>query len=327
MTFYLILSLSAFLLSLLGTRVSILAARKHISSIDRYGRPKRAIPGNGGIVLVMSLVICLLIADINYIVVLSLFLLAAISLLNEIIAVPAIVRALIYLIAVLLPLSLIRDPVFSALLPLWLDKAITAILWMWCIYAFNVMDGVDGITPTEMICIATGLALIVALTGVFPSALSVYCLVVMSAACGFFWWNWYPAKILLGEVGSAPIGFLIGYLLLMAIASGYGYAAAILPAYYLSDATITLYRKLSSNILAKGSPFQHYYQLAVRNGRSHESVVRYIFGANLILILLATFSVIYPELSLLCVIIAYSCAAVMLGFFAYTPHNPDHEPF
>ena len=231
------------------------------------------------------------------------------------------------MLAVLIPVSVMNEPVLGGLLPLWVDKTLTVLLWVWLIHVFNVMDGIDGITPTETISIAGGLALILAINGAFPNPLAVYSLVVMAAACGFFWWNWYPAKILLGEAGSAPIGFLLGYLLLVAIASGYGAAAAILPAYYLCDAIFTPLRRLYQGKKMLEQHHEHYYQLAVLGGRRHDAVVRYIFGINLLLIFLATFAVLNPELGIICVATAYMGTFMMLGFFAYTPHNPDYEPF
>jgi UDP-N-acetylmuramyl pentapeptide phosphotransferase/UDP-N-acetylglucosamine-1-phosphate transferase len=327
MTFTLILAFSSFLLSLLGTRLVILAFRNRVVSPDSRGLRQTPIADGGGIAVVMALIICLLVADINYGIVLGMFLLAAVSLLGDIIDVPLPIHLLIHLLAVLIPVSVMTHPVFGGLLPLWMDKTLTVILWMWFISLFNLMDGIDGIAPTEMICIGGGLVLITALTGIFPNPLSTYSLVFASAAWGFLWWNWHPAKILLGEVGSTPIGYLLGYLLYLAILSGYGYAAAILPAYYLSDATITLIRRIyqGQNILEAHS--QHYYQLAVRKGRRHESVVRYIFGVNLLLIFLATFSVLNPDPAIYCLAMAYMCVFMILGFFAYTAHNHRHEPF
>jgi UDP-N-acetylmuramyl pentapeptide phosphotransferase/UDP-N-acetylglucosamine-1-phosphate transferase len=131
----------------------------------------------------------------------------------------------------------------------------------------------------------------------------------------------------LGEVGSAPIGFLLGYLLLLAITSGYAYAAVILPAYYLSDATITLLCVAYQGKKYWGGRPEHYYQQAVRKGRRHDTVVRYIFGVNMLLISLATFSVIDPVLAIFHVGLAYMAVFMMLGFFAHAPHNPQHEPF
>ncbi|NCY25491.1 MAG: hypothetical protein EBX37_11750 [Alphaproteobacteria bacterium] len=329
MTISIILALSAFLMTLLGTRITILALRQREAMLgvaQLPGSAKKPAPSGGGAVVVMVLIICLLVADINYGVVLSLFLLAAVSLLDGLIAVPLLIRLLVQLLAVLLSLELV-PPLFAGVLPGWADRTLVAVLWLWCINLFEFMDGIDGITPTEMVCIGIGLTLVAVFSDTFPSMLSTYGLIVFAAGWGFMWWNWYPSKIRLGEVGTVPIGFLMGYLLLLAAQQGYGYAALILPAYHISDATLTLlYRAAKGKrIWAKHS--EYYYRTAVGKGRRPDTVVRYVFGLNILLILLATFTVINPELAIFYVGLAYMAVFMILGFFAYSPHNPRHEPF
>lgn len=329
MTFSIILALSAFLMTLLGTRITILALRQREAMLGMQalpGQKPKAAPTGGGVAVVMAMIICLLVADINYGVVLSLFMLAAVSLLHGLIGVPLLVRLLVQLLAVLLSLELV-PPVFAEFLPGWAERGLVAVLWLWCINLFEFMDGIDGITPAEMLCIGLGLTLVSVFADDFPSVLSSYGLILFAAACGFMWWNWYPSKIRLGEVGTVPIGFLVGYLLLLAIHDGYGYAAAILPAYHISDATLTLLYRASKGKRAWAKHSEYYYRTAVGKGRRPDTVVRYVFGVNILLMLLAAFTVINPELALFYVGLAYMAVFMILGFFAYSPHNPRHEPF
>ncbi len=323
MTFYIVLALSVFLLSLIGTRLTIQALRKRPALPNLRGFP--APPVRGGIALVFVLVIGLLVADIHYGVVLAILLLAAVSLLHDLIGVPPLVRLLVQVLAVSLPLSFLAEPVFGGALPVWLDRVAAIGLWIWFINLFNAMDGIDGLAAGEMICISGGLVLLASLLGAFPSPLSSYSMVAATAGCGFFWWSRYPAKVALGEAGNVPIGFLMGYLLLLAILAGYGYAAAILPAYYLADSTVTLIRQAwrGNNIFRART--EHYYQQAVRRGRHQGAVVRYILGINLLLILLATLSVLDPEIAIFNLAIAYMAVFMLLGFFAHTDPHPHHE--
>lgn len=237
MTFYSILALSCFLITLLGTRLTIIAFRKRVVPIDpaslRANYKKPPLLG-GGICVVMALIICLLVADIHYGIIFAMFLLAAMAMLHELIDIPLAIRLLIQLLCVLIAINVVAIPVFGGALPLWLDKAVTAIAWVWFINVFKLMDGIDGTSAMQMVCMGMGVCLITALSGhEFPDPLSTYGLIIAAAGSGFLWWNWHPAKILMGQVGSVPIGFLLGYIILLTIASGYPYAAAILPAYYL----------------------------------------------------------------------------------------------
>ena len=211
MPFYIVLAISTFLLSLLGTRLVILAARARPIPINPRRAHERPIPRGGGFAVVMALVIGLMMADVNYAIVLSVFLIAAVSLLGDLIPVLTIARLLVYMLAVLLSVSVFKEPVFGGILPFWADKTITILLWTWFIHIFTRMDGIDGNAPTQMVSISMGFLFLTVLNGSFSGPLSIYSLVIMTAGGGFLWWNWYPAKIHFGAVGCAPAGYLIGY--------------------------------------------------------------------------------------------------------------------
>lgn len=328
MTFYITLALCSFLISLLGTRLTILAVRKRTLFFESHGlpgQPRLSAPRGGGIAVVFALIIGLMVADINYGIVLSLLLLAAISLMDDLIGVSLPVRLLVEVLAVSIPLSAMTDPIWGGLFPGWLDTVMTGALWVWFMNMFNAMDKVDGMAVTGTIGIGTGLCLLTALAGTFLSDLSAYSLVMACTGCGFLWWNWPPAKISLSEVGSIPSGFLCGYVLILAVMSGYVFAAFILPAYVLADSAISLCQRLGQHKKVWGTAFSHYYQKAIMRGRSQENVVRYVFGTNLLLILLATLSIIDAELAGLYTAIAYMTVFMLLGFFAHSGPHADEE--
>jgi len=82
-----------------------------------------------------------------------------------------------------------------------------------------------------------------AYAGLFDLLIQLPVHVAFAVALGFLAWNWHPAKIFLGDVGSVPLGFLLGWLLIGLAARGQGAAALILALYYLADATLTLVRR------------------------------------------------------------------------------------
>jgi UDP-N-acetylmuramyl pentapeptide phosphotransferase/UDP-N-acetylglucosamine-1-phosphate transferase len=184
------------------------------------------------------------------------------------------------------------------------------------------MDGIDGIAAAEMVSIAGGLVVLTMIVGTFSNALSVHALVVLGAGFGFLWWNWHPAKIFLGDVGSIPIGFLLAYLLFMTAQNGYVYAALILPAYYLMDATITLGMRAWKKEKIWEAHSQHFYQRAVRGGRKHDAVVVTILGINMLLIMLSVLAELNVESGWLYLSIAYGMVGAVLFFFMAEPHKP-----
>jgi UDP-N-acetylmuramyl pentapeptide phosphotransferase/UDP-N-acetylglucosamine-1-phosphate transferase len=107
---------------------------------------------------------------------------------------------------------------------------------------------------------------------------------VAGAAIGFLVWNWSPARIFLGDVGSVPLGYVLGFLLLDVAVRGYWKIALILPLYFLADATITLARRLLRGERVWQAHREHFYQQAVRRGLGHAAVVKRVIAADLVLI-------------------------------------------
>ena len=179
--------------------------------------------------------------------------------------------------------------IFQGLLPAYLDTAVAALGWLWFVNLFNFMDGIDGISGVETVAIGAGLSLI-ALIGGMVSGAGLYGLIIAAAALGYLPWNWQPARIFLGDVGSVPLGYLLGWLLLGAAAEGFWAAALLLPLYYLADATLTLLSRLRRREPIWRAHAKHYYQRAIRRGLSHGQVVRVIMALNALLVGLAILS-------------------------------------
>jgi UDP-N-acetylmuramyl pentapeptide phosphotransferase/UDP-N-acetylglucosamine-1-phosphate transferase len=213
--------------------------------------------------------------------------LAAISWRDDRKSLPVAVRLVAQIAAVLLGLAALPQPAlfFQGYLPPIADHLVAAIAWIWFINLYNFMDGIDGISGAETASIGIGLVLVVMATGLATPIVGLGA-ALAGAACGFLLWNWTPARLFLGDVGSIPLGFLAGFALLYLAANGHIVAAMILPLYYLLDATLTLLRRL-----ARGEPIwrahrSHAYQIAAA-ATSHPAVVLRIVGLNVFLIGLA----------------------------------------
>ncbi len=196
----------------------------------------------------------------------------------------------------------------QGLLPPALDLAFSALAWLWFVNLFNFMDGIDGIAGVESVTIAVGLA------ALWTADLALgegHALILAAAVIGFLPWNWAPARLFLGDVGSVPLGYLLGFLLLFAAYQGYWAAALILPAYYWADATLTLLRRLARRERVWQAHRSHWYQrAAARIG--HAAVSRRVAAFNILLLLLALATLSFGDwLPLL------AAAVLTLAFLAY----------
>ncbi|MDX2073295.1 MAG: glycosyltransferase family 4 protein [Alphaproteobacteria bacterium] len=322
MIFSLFITLSAFLIALIGTRLLILAFRGRRMMLDlpnARSNHQTPVPKGGGLAVVFALIIPMLVANIELAIVLSVLILAAVSLLDDLITVPPLVRLLVQVIAVAIPLSILPIDFSGGLLPPMVEKTLVGIMWIWCINLFNFMDGADGLSAVEMISVGLGITFIMVFAEQFPGELAHYAMVLAAAGCGFWWWNRHPAKIFLGDVGSIPIGFIIGYLLLLTALSGYPVAALILPGYYFADATITIIKRLLKREKIWQAHSSHYYQQAMRKGWKHGLVTQYIAGVNVLLGFLAVYSALYPDLNFLFIALAVMAVFMLMGFFRHHP--------
>jgi UDP-N-acetylmuramyl pentapeptide phosphotransferase/UDP-N-acetylglucosamine-1-phosphate transferase len=192
------------------------------------------------------------------------------------------VAAAVCLVAVLPTDTLI----LGGVLPWAIERAGLVLGLVWFMNLYNFMDGIDGIAGVETLTLTAGALAVAAVAGV-PAPLEGLALAVAGAAAGFLLWNWHPARIFMGDVGSIPIGFICGGLLLH-LASAVSLAAAIiLPLYYVTDATLTLLRRLRRGEKIWQAHRSHAYQRASRGLGSHSAVVRRIAICNATLVLAA----------------------------------------
>lgn len=214
-------------------------------------------------------------------------------------ALPVIVRLAVQAGCVGMMLMVMEPVTITAdWLPVWLDRLLIFVLWVGFVNLFNFMDGIDGLAVTESLSILIGLILLAVLFGgLMPESMAAAALA--GAMLGFGVWNWRPARVFLGDVGSVPVGFVLGFLLLRLAGEGYGAAAIIFPLYYLADGGLTFLGRLCRGEAVWQAHRQHVYQRAALALGRHDAVVVRIMAANLALILITLAGWHYPAAYLL----------------------------
>jgi UDP-N-acetylmuramyl pentapeptide phosphotransferase/UDP-N-acetylglucosamine-1-phosphate transferase len=200
------------------------------------------------------------------------------------------------------------------IVPFWLERALLFVGGLWFVNLVNFMDGIDWMTVVEVIPIAAALAALGALAAV-PSEAVVVALALGGAVAGFAYFNRPAAKLFLGDVGSLPIGLLVGWLLVLLAGAGHLAAALLLPLYYLADATLTLLRRLSSGERVWQAHRTHYYQRATDRGFTVTEIVARVFIVNLVLAALALITVLAG--SHFVDAAAFACGAALVAALLY----------
>jgi UDP-N-acetylmuramyl pentapeptide phosphotransferase/UDP-N-acetylglucosamine-1-phosphate transferase len=226
--------------------------------------------------------------------------LSIVSWLDDLRSRPAWLRLAAHLVAVAIGLAFLpgAGAVFQGLLPPLLDRLVAVLLWVWFVNLFNFMDGIDGITGVETAAIGIGVALVVLSAGDDADGSAVLALTLAAGMLAFLCWNWHPAQLFLGDVGSVPLGYLLGWLLLGLAGKGLWAPALILPLYYLADATITLARRILRRERIWEAHRQHFYQRALGADGDHAAVARLVLAADAVLIVLALLALARPRLAL-----------------------------
>tara|TARA_B100000686_G_scaffold332315_1_gene396918 strand:+ start:394 stop:1413 length:1020 start_codon:yes stop_codon:yes gene_type:complete len=182
---------------------------------------------------------------------------------------------------------------------------VTALVWVLNLY--NFMDGIDGIATIELLFVTAMLLIFSISTG--DQVIGALSAVLLSAGAGFLFWNWPPAKIFLGDVGSNFIGFVLGVLALISMQhqSLTVWTWLILLGVFVVDTTVTLVVRVSTGHSWYEGHASHAYQNAARFYNSHFKVMIIVLGINFLwLAPIAWFSVQLPEYGLLFCTIALS---------------------
>jgi glycosyltransferase WbpL len=166
---------------------------------------------------------------------------------------------------------------------------------VWLINLYNFMDGIDGIAAAEAVSVGSVAGALLWWAG--DRGLAGVSAVIAAASGGFLLWNWSPAKIFMGDVGSGVLGYVFAAL---AIASDnserlFIWQWVLLLGVFVGDATLTLVRRALHSDRVYQAHKQHAYQRAVQAGSTQASVVGAIVLINLCLGSLVAVGEAYPE--------------------------------
>lgn len=219
--------------------------------------------------------------------VLATIVVALVGFADDILSLPVLVRLVLQ--AACVGAIVFTAPVYAQImptLPLVLERFLVLLAGVWFVNLVNFMDGLDLMTVAEVVPVTAAL-LLLGWLGDLPSSVLLIAAALCGAVLGFAPFNKPVAKVFLGDVGSLPIGLLLGWCLLELAWHGQPVAALLLPAYYLADSTITLFRRIIRREQFWSAHRTHFYQRATDNGFTVRRVIGEVFTLNVTLGMLA----------------------------------------
>ena len=209
--------------------------------------------------------------------------------------------------------------------------ALVTVLWVvWFINAYNFMDGVDGIAALQAIVAFAAWALLGYLFD--QQGLMLFASLLACVSAGFLLHNWHPARIFMGDVGSAFLGFTLASLPLLAVPQSPMGNTAILPGAaalilwpFVFDTFVTLIKRAFRKQKVWEAHREHIYQKMVIDGMKH-SEVTLIYGAaaatlSFTVVMALAFSGIYAILAISSFVIA---TALMIYFGSRAGVNTEN---
>jgi UDP-N-acetylmuramyl pentapeptide phosphotransferase/UDP-N-acetylglucosamine-1-phosphate transferase len=198
---------------------------------------------------------------------------------------------------------------FHGLVPAEFDLILTSLGLVAFLNIYNFLDGIDGITAAESIHLAATILVLCYLKYdiiIHANLLIMMSVIILGFCIGFIPFNWHPAKVFIGDVGSISLGFIFGICLICLSSSSWHLfvSSTIAALYYLFDGVFTIIIRLINNEQIWQPHVKHFFQQAVKKGMSHKQVTIKISLCNLALFILSISALYYPITSLILSILA-----------------------
>jgi len=213
--------------------------------------------------------------------------------------------------------SQVHGPNLFSLPLFYFGPILTIIGLVWMANLYNFMDGLDGLAASQTIVASVTLAFWFFMFG--DNALALVLLCLSAVSYGFLIWNWNPAKVFMGDVGSIGLGGFFGLIFIIGVTR---YDVSILSffslfAVFIVDSTITI----SMRALRREKIWQphkkHYYQRLANIGYPHTYIALAELTLMIICSSLATFGLIYHDmivLSIIAILILLTICIALLNF-------------
>jgi len=203
------------------------------------------------------------------------------------------VAAMLVLAGGLLPDAL-EFPGGQWLWPAWASIVFTLLFVIWMINLYNFMDGMDGFAGGMTVLGFSAYAVLGWQAG--EPLFAMMSLIVAASAAGFLVFNFPPAKIFMGDVGAAVLGFLSACLSLWAANEKIFpvWVAILVFSPFIVDATVTLLKRLVAGHKVWKAHRSHYYHRLVRLGWGHRKTVMWEYALMIATALSGYVAVLLP---------------------------------
>ena len=305
--------ISAFTLTFFG--VELLrrwSLRREILDLpnERSSHSKPTPVGGGLVIVIVSLSLYIFFLSFNryeipWSYIIGALIVALISWLDDLFSVPVVLRFLCHALSAVVAIWAFGSfqnfyfP-FVGELDLHYFAPVLLFFWIvWMINAYNFMDGIDGIAGLQAITASVGWILVSYKLGLEITGF--YAGILAASSTGFILLNWQPAKIFMGDVGSAFLGYTFALMPLMAgkespqKSSMFFITAVLLVWLFVFDTLVTVIIRILQRRKIWQAHREHLYQKIIIRGYSHQFVAILYGICSVGLIILLSLRIFYKE--------------------------------
>jgi UDP-GlcNAc:undecaprenyl-phosphate GlcNAc-1-phosphate transferase len=187
------------------------------------------------------------------------------------------------------------------LLPFWLSIPFTIVAVVGVVNAFNLIDGLDGLAGGASVIALVCFGLLAWLVG--NQEVLVLAAALLGGILGFLKYNFFPARIFMGDAGSLVVGFVIAFLAILLTRGEGSHIPPVVPLLVVGLPVADTLWVMGRRLLAGQSPFAadrwHMHHKFLALGFEHRYTVIIMYTISLFWGGMALFFHEGPELLLL----------------------------
>ena len=262
---------------------------------------------NAGIVIVLILMfnlIYLQLININfwtnfmprpYILIITIAFFLIISFIDSKIELHPTIRFILQITLVYISLSTIKFPITNLdFLPLKLQYLLIIFFWVYIINITNFIDGIDGMSGLSLLGFTIPIIIVYLINQNFQSPALIISILLLPTIITFLIFNFPPAKFFLGDTGSIPIGYLLGYMMINLFVNNQFFIFFTIFLYPFLDVTFNLIRKTHRGDKPWARLFDYYFLIPViKGGKKHFYVLKYIILITIMTIIFNFINALY----------------------------------
>ena len=268
---------------------------------------RKQIINNAGIIIVLIILfnlIFLQLININfwtnfmprpYILIITTAFFLIISFLDSKVELHPTIRFILQITLVYISLSTIKFPITNLdFLPLKLQYLLIIFFWVYVINITNFIDGIDGMSGVSLLGFTIPIIIVYLINQNFQSPALIISILLLPTIITFLIFNFPPAKFFLGDTGSIPIGYLLGYIMINLFVNNQFFIFFTIFLYPVLDVTFNLIRKTHRGDKPWARLFDYYFLIPIIKGRKkHFYVLKYIILITIMTIIFNFINALY----------------------------------